>query len=162
MRLALAVLVAATAAQADWEGTLRMTTTPARPEGEEMQGKIHARKTKMRMDVQMRGHQVSSILDPVAKRATVLMHEQRTYMEMDLEHAAQRGMRPMPSCKSVAAAACLKEQGYAKIGAEKVNGQPTTRWERKQDGREEAIWVPDGFKDFAFVRHVASNSAGVT
>jgi hypothetical protein len=106
------------------------------------------------------GGPMTSVLDLKARKGFVLFEQRKGFFSFDLDEAAHRrgpgGPVSLPACQTDDAAACLSKAGFKKSGSEQVNGLKATRWERNQGAGEakvhDAVWVPDGFKEFVFVR----------
>ncbi len=152
------------AARADWQGDLKIDTKPPPAHGDANQtGKISGKGTKIRMDVDKppMGH-VAAIMDMKAKKAIMVMDDRKAYMETDLDQTnARGGAQAAALCDTEDAVECLKKNDYKKGGAETVNGVKADKWERDRDDargkRHETLWVPQGVKDFAFVRHLMTS-----
>lgn len=115
--------------------------------GEDMKGKLFFGGKKMRTDMDMRGRSVSNITDLEAKKAYTLMHEQKMYMEHDLNRPMGpmgRGPR-MPEIKQYDASnPCANQEGVTckKTGTETVNGRTCDVWEFHKDGaKEQTTWI---------------------
>lgn len=166
---AVLALLCPAAARADWEGRLKIHTEPPGARGEaDQEGKISGKGGKLRFDTARPPMgAMAAIFDLKAKKAVMLIEERKAYMTMDLDRpprgAGGGGPRVAMSCKGDDPVECLKENGYAKTGAETVNGQKATRWERDREegpaGKvHQTLWVPEGSKEIALVRQVSKSA----
>ncbi len=144
--LATTVLLGAAAlAQAPAQFSADMSIHSGR--GEDMKGKLYFGGKKIRMDMDSRGRSISNITDLNAKKAYVLMNEQKMYMEHDLNGPMGpmgRGPR-LPEFKEYDASnPCANQEGVTckKTGTETVNGRSCDVWEFYKDGQKQSTaWV---------------------
>ncbi len=112
--------------------------------GDDMSGKFFFAGQKMRMDMDAHGRTMSTITDLATKKSFVLMHDQKMYMEQNLNHPMGRGPR-MPEIKPYDPAnPCANEPGVTcrKIGTEMVNGRSCEKWEFTKNGaKESTVWI---------------------
>lgn len=115
------------------------------PRGEDMTGKFFYAGQRMRMDMDARGRSMSTITDLAGKKAYTLMHEQKMYMEHDLNQPRMgRGPR-MPDIKPYDPTnPCANQEGTTckKVGTETVNGRSCEKWEFYKDGQKQStVWI---------------------
>lgn len=139
------ILGAAALAQAPAQFSADMTVHTMR--GEDLKGKLFFGDKKMRTDMDMRRGSVSTITDLDAKKAYTLLHEQKMYMEHDLNRPMGpmgRGPR-MPDIKEYNASnPCANQEGVTckKTTTESVNGRTCDVWEFYKDGaKEQTTWI---------------------
>jgi hypothetical protein len=113
--------------------------------GEDIKGKIYYGNKKMRTDMDMHGRQISNITDLENKKGYTIIHEQKMYMEHDLNRPAMgRGPR-MPEVKEFDASnPCANQEGVTckKTGTETVNGRSCDVWEFTKDGtKDQTVWI---------------------
>ncbi|MFP2927311.1 hypothetical protein ACLESO_19355 [Pyxidicoccus sp. 3LG] len=170
--LTAAALLVATPALADWsaDATTKVAPQPGQPPPPDIQGKLYGRKGMLRMDSQIPGQPTApgmSVLFDFEKRTgTMLMHAQKVATVRSLDDLP---MRLPGSCtgKTQDYDACFKEQGYKKVGTEKVNGQATTVYEGTPpsvDGTpmRQKVWRPTGLPEVPYVRAQTFTAQGVT
>jgi hypothetical protein len=161
--LVAAVVLVATPALADWEADALTKTFPQpgqKAPAQEMKTKMYGRAGVLRVDMEQSGGPAggakSMIMDFEKRTGTMLLHAQKV--------AAQQSLDAMPmttpgSCKGKVENidTCLKEQGYKKVGSEKVNGHPTTVYEGTVPGasgtpQRQKIWRPTDLPEVLYVR----------
>ncbi|NMO15557.1 hypothetical protein HPC49_30535 [Pyxidicoccus fallax] len=169
--LAAATLLMATPALADWQADATTKFTP--PAGQkappEMTGKIYGRKGVLRMDSQTPGPdgkplQVSFIFNYEKRTGTTVMHTQKMVMERSLDDLPVK----LPgSCtgKTQDFDACFKEQGYKKVGNEKVNGHSAVVYEGMTPdihGRpsRQKVWRPTDLAEVPYIRAQTFGAGG--
>lgn len=115
--------------------------------GDQMTGKYFVGPSKMRMDMNAHGHEMSTIVDPSTKTSYMLMHQQKMYMEM---HAGQGPMMQrgpkMPDLKSYDPSnPCANDPNVTckNEGTETVNGRSADKWvlTDKNKGEVSTVWV---------------------
>lgn len=133
------------AALAQAQFSADMTIHNAR--GEDVKGKLYFGGKKMRTDMEMRGHSMSNITDLEAKKGYTVMHEQKMYMEHDLNRPMGpmgRGPR-MPDIKQYDGTnPCANQEGVTckKTGTETVNGRTCDVWEFDKGGKKQSMtWI---------------------
>lgn len=160
--LVAAALVVATPAFADWsaDSTTKITLPAGQKAPPPSVGKLYGRKGLLRMDTQIPGQPnapgMSIIFDFEKRTGTTLMHAQKVATERSLDDLPVK----LPgSCtgKTQDYDACFQQQGYKKVGTEKVNGQPTTVYEGTtpgMDGKDarQKVWRPTNLPDVPYVR----------
>ena len=120
------------------------------PHDRGMTGKMYMGAGKMRMDMTSEGGRMSMITDSAKKTSTMVMHDQKMYMEMSAEG---RGMGPgpmsrgpkMPDIKAMDGTPCSGMTGATckMAGAEMMNDRMCDRWEVTSANKSEAgtVWV---------------------
>src|SRR5438105_101916 len=120
-------------ARVDWEGDVEMKNEMMAREGAYLlSGKVCFKKDgKLRMDMQMGPMEMTSIVDWLAHKLTLINHSTKTFSEMSDDHP-NGGSGPseaLPKCKSMKFTKCMKKQNYKKTDNKTVNNQTSTIWE---------------------------------
>ncbi|MFP2905298.1 hypothetical protein ACLESD_09625 [Pyxidicoccus sp. 3LFB2] len=163
--LAVAALLVASPALADWSAdtTTKVTPPPGQkqPPPPALQGKLYGRKGLLRMDTQVPGQPANapgmSVLFDFEKRTgTTLMHAQKLASQRSLDSLPMK--LPM-SCtgKGQDYDACFQQQGYKKTGTEKVNGHPAAVYEGTAPGMDgkpmrQKVWRPTDLPEVPYLR----------
>ena len=148
-------------AHADWEGNFSTIVTER--SAPEVSGMIHMKKDKLKLDAN-RPAQATTIADLQLKKAWILLPAQKMLMETDFQQVEKTSL----FCGSEGVDACLKKQGYKKVGNETVNSYPSTVYETEKtspDGKKTKIkiWRPDQLKEVPAVKSVVTDlSSGST
>ena len=152
-------VILAGAARADWQGDIEMKSAmmKSRGGGQMPMGKVRYKDGKLRMDMQMGPMNITSLTDLPTQKVFLINNEAKSYSEMNGDRAGAGPGDSLPKCKSLKFAACMKEMGMKKGGAEEANGQAATIWEgdhkTARGNRHAKFWHPDAAGDeFAFVR----------
>lgn len=107
--------------------------------GQDMTGKFFFDHQKTRMDMNSPRGEMSTIADIQAKKSYTLMHDQKMYMEHDLNQPRPMGRGPrMPEFKPYDPSnPCANEPDTTckKVGTAVVNGRDTDKWEFTKDGK---------------------------
>jgi outer membrane lipoprotein-sorting protein len=113
--------------------------------GEGMAGKMYFNGSKMRWDMNAKGHASTMIMDLPKQVSYMIMPEQKMYMEMKLGQHTGRGPKmpdfktydPNNPCGQVENTACEK------VGSETVNGRSTDKWlfKNKNTGETTTAWL---------------------
>ncbi|MCP3139711.1 LolA family protein [Pyxidicoccus xibeiensis] len=171
--LAAASLLVASPALADWTAEATTTVTSQKA-GQKtpppMKGKMYGRKGLLRMDAQLPGQPgapgMSILFDFEKRTGTTLMHAQKLASVRSLDDLP---MRLPGACTGKAQDydACFKQQGYKKVGTEKVNGHATTVYEGTPPGMDgtamrQKIWRPTDLAEVPYVRAQTFSEQGVT
>jgi outer membrane lipoprotein-sorting protein len=124
-----------------FSGDLALKTKKA----EDMNGKIYFSGTKMRMDMDSRGHSMIMINDMPGKVSYMLMPQQKMYMEMRLGQQTMHGPK-MPDLKSYDPehpCASQTDMTCEKVGTETVNGRSADKWlfKNTRSGETTTAWI---------------------
>lgn len=109
--------------------------------GSNMQGKVYFSGGKVRMEMDMEGHNQAMIVDPAKSVLYMLMPEDKMYMEMSanapgpMKTPKVEAMDPANPCGSKGITTCKK------IGTETVNGYASEKWEFLQEGQKYTAWI---------------------
>jgi hypothetical protein len=98
--------------------------------GETMNGKMYFSGSKMRWDMNTKGHESAMIMDLPRQVTYMVMPQQKMYMEMKLGQHTGRGPK-MPDFKTYDPGnpcAQLPDTTCEKVGSETVNGRSTDKW----------------------------------
>jgi len=114
--------------------------------GDAMTGKYYVSNSKMRMDMNARGHDMSTITDPATKTSYMLIHQQKMYMEV---HGGQNPMQRGPKVPDLKAYdpsnPCANDPDTTckNAGSETVNGRSADKWifTNKKNGEVMTAWV---------------------
>ncbi len=115
------------------------------PGGEGATGKMYWGGSRIRMDMNAQGQNVSMINDVPKKTTYMIMHQQRMYMEMSSAgnptggHGMQAGdVKPYDPNNP-----CAGREGYTckKVGTETVNGRSCDKWEFTGPNGNETVWI---------------------
>lgn len=118
--------------------------TPAKHAAEPITGKVYSDgKGQMRIDMKMRGHESTSIVDSKKQVIYNLMPQQQMYMEMRLDQMNARGQNRVGIRAYDASNPCANQADYTceKVGGESVNGRPCDKWEFTSQRNNEKHWV---------------------
>src|SRR4051812_6965645 len=97
--------------------------------GENMNGKMYFSGTKMRWDMNAKGHDSVMIMDMPAKVSYMVMPQQKMYMEMRLgEHGRGPKMTDLKTYDPNNPCAQSTDMTCEKAGSETVNGRSTDKW----------------------------------
>jgi hypothetical protein len=165
------VVLVATPALADWEAeaiTKIFSQPGQKAPAQERKSKMYGRKGVLRVDMEMPGRPesggMSMIMDFEKRTSITLLHARKVATQQDLDAMP---MSTPGSCMGMAQdfEACLKEQGYKKVGSEKVNGHPATVYEGtipNADGtpQRQKLWRPTDLAEVSHVRAQTFNAQG--
>lgn len=130
------------------------------PDGQKITGKYYLALPSMRMDMNAKGHNVSSISD--GNKFYVLMHDQHMYMEMPANQPnpmmAQvpkipTSYDPNNPCSSQLNVTCKK------VGTETVNGRVCDKWQSTSDNGATTMWMDQ--KLHFPIKSLSSNGSGM-
>ncbi|WP_163864206.1 LolA family protein [Myxococcus eversor] len=154
-------LLLSTPALADWVGDLRVKSAPLAGQkgaAPETKGKMFGRPGMLRMDLapaEVPGG-MSIIFDWEKRTGTTLFHAKKAATSRSLDDMS---VKIPGTCvgKTQDFDACFKEQGFKKVGTEKVNGHPTVVYEGVPPGAEgsiqrQKVWRPTDLPEVAYVR----------
>jgi hypothetical protein len=137
-----AVVLAASVALAQ-VATPFSADTKTTSKGSVIAGKMFMSGAKMRMEMNIGGRQVISIVDSAARVMYSIMPEQHMYMEMHTDQ--MMAGRQQPTVKPYDPAnPCANEAGATckKVGTETVNGRMCDRWEfTGGKGGPRTVWI---------------------
>ena len=104
-------------------------------------GKMYWGGSRMRMDMNANGHDVSMIHDTPKKISYMIMPEQKMYMELSA-NSPMLGRTPDIKLYDPSNP-CASEEGYTckKVGAETVNGRPCEKWEFTGPRGNRTVWI---------------------
>ncbi|NTX02922.1 hypothetical protein HUA74_08055 [Myxococcus sp. CA051A] len=164
-----ATLLLSTPALADWVGDLRVKSAPLpgqKGAPPETKGKMYGRPGMMRMDLapaEVPGG-MSIIFDWDKRTGTTLFHSRKAATSRSLDDMS---VKIPGTCvgKDQDFDACFKEQGFKKVGTEKVNGHPTVVYEGVPPGAEgsiqrQKVWRPTDLPEVAYVRSQTFDKQG--
>jgi outer membrane lipoprotein-sorting protein len=139
------VLVVSVSAQTPGFSPFSGDMTSKMSDGKTMNGKVYFSDGKMRMDMNMGGHDAVLINDTAKSTSYMLMPQQKMYMEF---HAGQnmRGVPKMSDLKSYDPehpCAQMQDMTCEKQGTETVNGRSTDKWlmTNKKDNSTNTLWI---------------------
>lgn len=144
--LALVVGASAQAGIAQFSADMTVHSNGGRRGPADMTGKFYFGGQKMRWDMNAEHGEVSMITDLAAKKSYTVMHEQKMYMEHDLNRpmGMMRGPKPPDVRQYDPANPCANEPSTTckKVGTETVNGRSCDKWEFTKDGKlDSTVWV---------------------
>jgi hypothetical protein len=153
-KIVLCLLFVSLSARADWRGKMTITSSgSAKP----VSGKVSGKGDLLRFDLEIRGHQVSSIMNYKSEHVTILLHAQKLSVP-----ALFDPVRFGVVCPPERLEACLASRGFKVTGSEKVNGHPCAVYEGDLplDGHaaHQKLWHPQDLKEVPFIR--ASTDTG--
>jgi hypothetical protein len=167
--LVAAVVLVATPALADWEADAITKTFPQPGQNapaQEMKTKMYGRAGVIRVDMELPGRPgggaQSMIMDFEKRTGTMLLHAQKVVTQQSLDAMP---VKTPGSCmgKVKDIDTCFKEQGYKKVGSEKVNGHPSTVYEGTVPGaggkpQRQKLWRPTDLPEVLYVRSQVFNA----
>lgn len=111
--------------------------------GQTMTGKFYFSPPSIRMDMNAKGHNVSTITDGSSQTTYMVMHEQHMYMEM---HGNQTnpmmGAMPKVDTDIDPNNPCSRSGGSCKkVGTETVNGRVCDKWITTSDRGTTTSWI---------------------
>ncbi|MGZ4822306.1 MAG: DUF4412 domain-containing protein [Terriglobales bacterium] len=136
---------------ADMKGTGR--------DGQDLNGKIFwGGGGNLRMDMHPQGGRDASNIKNIGKKTSyVVMHEQRMYMEMNVDNPMSRRMSNSDIKPFDSNHPCADREGYTctRLGSETVNGRSCDKWEVKGPDGNSTLWIDQ--KLHFPIRSVSSN-----
>jgi hypothetical protein len=107
-------------------------------------GKVYFSGSKVRYEMNMKGHEAIMIHDMPSKVTYMLMPQQMMYMEFHGDKMGPRGSR-LPDLKAFDPAnPCAAAEGMTckKVGSETVNGRSTEKWIfTSKDNKTSTVWL---------------------
>ncbi|MCP3059227.1 hypothetical protein LXT21_10625 [Myxococcus sp. K38C18041901] len=163
-----ATLLVSAPALADWVGDLRVKSAPApgQKAAPETKGKMYGRTGMLRMDlspVEVPGG-MSILFNWEKRTGSTLFHDRKAATTRNLDDMSVK-IPGACSGKNQDFDACFKEQGFKKVGTQKVNGHPTVIYEGVPPGAEGAVerqkvWRPTDLPEVAYVRSQTFDTKG--
>ncbi len=148
-------------AHADWQANFTMTITKGGESKVESTGVMHAKKTRIRMDLST-PHALSTIIDITTKKVWNIMPAQKMVMVMDVSHAQIKS----PTCGTQNIDGCLKNLGFKKTGSETVDGHRCIVYSGSAGARGKEvpvkIWRPTDLKEVMMVKQEIQQGPGQT
>jgi hypothetical protein len=110
-------------------------------EGHSAAGKIYWGGSRMRIDMNTEGHDVSMIHDITKKISYMIIPQQRMYMELSANNpmvGRTSDLKPYDPANP-----CAGEEGYTckKVGTETVNGRSCDKWEFTGPNGNRTVWI---------------------
>lgn len=111
--------------------------------GHDSTGKMYWGGSRIRMDMNSQGQNVSIINDMPKKTSYMVMHQQRMYMEMNASNPMSQRMRSPDVRPYDPANPCANREGYTckKVGTETVNGRSCEKWEITGPQGKQTVWI---------------------
>ena len=111
--------------------------------GHESTGKMYWGGSRIRMDMNAQGQDVSIINDMPKKTRYMVMHQQRMYMEMNASNPMSQRMRTPDMTPYDPTNPCANREGYTckKVGTETVNGRSCDKWELTSKQGKQTVWI---------------------
>jgi len=112
---------------------------------ENMTGKYYFSPPNFRMDVNAKGHKMSSILDGNTQTNDMVMHDQRMYMETRTNQPNPM-MFPLPKVENAydlnkPCAAARRGGTCQKVGTEMINGRLCDKWQGVSAQGTDTLWL---------------------
>jgi hypothetical protein len=111
--------------------------------GHDSTGKMYWGGSRIRMDMNSQGQNVSMINDMPKKTGYMIMHQQRMYMEITAGNPMSQRMRAPDIKPYDPANPCASREGYTckKVGTETVNGRSCDKWEITGPQSKQTVWI---------------------
>jgi hypothetical protein len=144
---------------ADWKGTLEVHGAEGAKKPP-MPGKIFAKDSKLRVEVQAHGQDAVIIADVKGGKASMLMPAQKLAMDLP----ASMEDKKIVSCPTGNVIGCLKSKGYKQTGTETVDGYPCAIWEGVETHgthkTHQKIWQPTSLKEVFMIKSLTRTEKG--